>query len=142
MAAETTIRDTLNTADPNRLDRALKDINFGDLVSLLMASLTPTESTVVVTASVGPIANQPSAVYQVNATAAGTTGIKKLLKGPITGPHAILPAVGECVWDGALSILFNATDAVTQMAVTYALATPVVASILRRSLGETDTPTV
>lgn len=138
----TTLRDVLNTADLNTLADALRDIKFGDLVTLLIDSLADTETAVVPAADVITLANVPSCVYQVDVATAGmggVTGIKKLLKGPVSGVGAITPATGECVWDGGLHIKFAAIDIAATVDVAYTRATVApVASIMDRSLGEQD----
>jgi hypothetical protein len=139
MAAETTLRDSMNSEMPQRLYPALSGW-FGEVMSMLIAAMTPTEAAVAVAASVGVMAAQPVALLQVVGNVGGTVGVKKLLVGPITGPHAVVPGRGECCWDGGLNILFNSVDAITQMAVTYTLA-PTTAqgcSLMRRYVGETN----
>lgn len=139
MAAESTLRDSLNTSDPNRANAAMQDINMGDLLALVIAGLTPTDAGLVPASNVATLTAQPTAVFQVNATAAASTGIKKLLKGPIVGAGAILPAPGEAVWDGGVKIKFNAADLVTAASITYSKADlSQKASILLRNLGEQD----
>lgn len=123
----TGIRDTLNSGNPNVLGDAFQAIGLGELLSLLIATAagTPTE-----TLAGGSIVNSlatmgavPTALFYVNGTVGGTTGVKKLRKGPVSGPNAIVPASGECVWDGGLHILFAAVDAITTCTVLYAVAT-------------------
>ena len=63
----------------------------------------------------------PTAVFQVNATTATTTGVKKLRKG-VVGTD--VPATGECIWQpGTKTIALAVVDAVTVCAVTYSVAT-------------------
>lgn len=132
------IRDTLNAADANRLPAAFSKIGFGDLVNTLMSAIANTESGVAATANVAPLANQPSYLWKVNATAGGVTGVKKLLKGPITGTNAIVPLTGQACWDGAKKVLFATADAVTTAAFVYAQSTDVTCSVLARDLEEQD----
>lgn len=122
MSISNSVRSVLDAGAINELGEACQRAKLGEILTLAIAALTPTESGVVVTANVAPLANQPVALLQVNATAAGTTGIKTLKVGLITGTGAIVPATGECVWDGDKKVLFNATDAVTAAAFTYSVA--------------------
>jgi len=133
------IRDTLNLGDANRLSAAFAKIGLGDLLNLLITAMTATEAGVTVTTNKATLANQPSSLYQINATAGTTTGIKKLLRGPITGANAIVPLTGQAVWDGNVSVLFATADAVTAASFTYARAANVTASILQRDIEEQDT---
>lgn len=134
MAAEDTLRDSLNTSDPNRLSAAFQDINLGDLLTMLIAGATPTEAGLSPSSDVVTLAVVPTEVYQVNVTAGSPTGIRKLLKGPQT----IAPATGECVWTpGTKLIKFSAADTDTTVSVTYGRSTDK-ASILLRNLGEQD----
>jgi hypothetical protein len=142
MAAETTIRDSLNSQNPNRICPALAGW-FGEAMSALIAGLAATEAGVVPAGNIlATLANQPDAMLQVNATAAGVVGIKKLLIGPITGAGAIVPKTGECVWNGGLLVAFPAADAVTAVSFTYSVAGTATTgcSLLRRNLGESDAP--
>lgn len=130
------LRTTLNSGNLNQLGDCCADIKMGELLTLAIASLTPTEAAVVPVAHVATLAATPSALFQVNVTAGGSTGIKKLLKGPITGEDAISPAPGECVWNGGVSVKFNAVDNATAVSFTYATATDKL-SILEKNLGQT-----
>jgi len=132
MAAESTIRDSLNSGNPNRVADALRSISFGDLLNLLASALTATETGVTVTANVATLANQPTAFVLANATTATSTGIKALKIGQITGPNAVIPNPGEAVWDGNKKVLFNVADAVTAAAFTYATA----ANVTRSGLSQ------
>lgn len=135
------IRDTLNLGDANRFAAASAKIGLGDLLNLLITALAATETSIAVTTNKATLANQPSpnGLYQINATAGTTTGVKKLLRGPITGALAIVPLTGQAVWDGATSVLFAAVDAVTTASFTYARAANVTASVLQRDIEEQDT---
>ena len=129
------LRNDLNDGNLNQIADEFRQIKMGELVSLLISKLGFTETDVVPSANVATLANQPSAIFQVNAGTATVTGVKKLLKGPITGPRAIVPATGECVWDGGLHVLCAAVDAVTKVSFVYAQATDK-ASILLRAVDE------
>lgn len=133
------LRDDLNNAVPGRLPSALQSMGAGDAINALLKGLAFTETGVVPAANVGTLANQPSTLFRLLATAeTGATHEKALLRGPITGPKAIVPAVGQAVWDGAKKILFNSTDAVTAFSALYAQAADTTASLLQRTIGESD----
>lgn len=131
------LRTDLNNGVLQQIADEFRQISLGELLSLVIKGITPTEAGIVVVPGVdtATLAAQPSALFQVNVTAGGTTGVKKLLKGPLTGPGAVVPASGECVWDGGLVIKFASVDAVTAVSATYAKSTDV-ASILMRSIDE------
>lgn len=136
MSAETTIRDSLNTADPNRIADVLRSLAFGDLLNLLASALTATETGVTVTANVAALANQPTAFVLINGTTGTTTGIKTLRRGQITGVGAAVPLPGEAIWDGGKKVLFNSVDAITVAAFTYATAANVSRSNLAAPLDK------
>jgi hypothetical protein len=58
------------------------------------------------------------------------TGVKKLRRGPISGPGALVPAAGECVWDGGKKVLFAAADLALTASFTYAVSTDLASSLL------------
>jgi len=136
MAAETTLRDSLNTVDPNRLAEVLRLMGFGEMLNLLLSALTATETGVTVTANVATLANVPSSFVLINGTAGTSTGIKTLRQGAISGPNAVPPVAGEAVWDGAKKVLFSTADAITTAAFTYATAANVSRSILAQPLDK------
>lgn len=123
------LRSELNKINLNRLDLLLGIGSLGELLTRLIASATPTEAGVVPSADIATLAAIPSAVFQVNATAGGVTGIKTLRKG-LTSE---VPASGECIWqEGTTKIKFSPADAVTATSVTYCTAA-VKASIMEGS---------
>lgn len=129
-------RDVLNQASPNNICDAFRDIGLGELLNSLIAGATATETGVSVSSNVGALANQPSIKpFYVNATSGTTTGMKKVLVGPITGPSALVPATGQCVWDGGKNILFASVDAVTAFKAFYAKASDVTVSTLQNDVG-------
>lgn len=128
MGAESTLRDTLNTADPGRLPTAFQVMGLGELLSLLIRSVTPTEAGIAVTAHVATLAAQPTALFSVKGIG-GTAGVKTLRRG--TSTDVALP--GEVIWDGGVKLFFNAADANTTADIIYALATDKV-SVLMQSL--------
>lgn len=124
-------------ADPNRLPDIFRELGLGALLAKLIAALTVTESAITVTTNVATLANQPApTIWQINATAGTTTGVKALKIGAITGPGAIVPKTGEAVWDGAKKVLFATVDAVTAASFTYPTAADAVPTILQRDSGQ------
>lgn len=134
--SESNLRGSLNESNQNRIADALRGSGLGDMLNALVIALAATESGLVPASNVITLANQPSTVFDVNATAATTTGHKQLLIGPISGAGAVVPATGQCVWDGGKKILFATADVVTAVSVKYARATDATASLLQRSIGE------
>jgi hypothetical protein len=134
MGAETSLRDTLNTSDLNRIASAGQVMQQGELMNALLNALAATETGVSVSGSKASLANQPTSMVKINATAGTTTGVKKLRIGALTGPNAIVPATGEAVWDGAKTVQFAAVDAVTTAAFTYTKASDVSVSLLQAGL--------
>ena len=131
MSSNSSLREVLNGGNPNEVFDAMVRTNLGDLLSFLLAKLGTdvgysSESPVTLAANVATLSNQPVAVFQVvaaTAGAGGVTGVVKLRKGLITGPKALVPATGECVWDGGKNILFAAADLVLTANFLYAVAT-------------------
>lgn len=121
----TGIRDTLNSGNPNVLGDACQAIGLGEMLSLLIATAgasAPTDTLAGgdIVSHLATMAAVPTALFYVNGTVGTVTGVKKLRKGPVSGPNAIVPATGECVWDGGLHILFAAVDAITTCTLLYA----------------------
>lgn len=134
MGAESTLRDSFNTADTNRVDSGFNQLQLGELLTLLIQASTPTESSVTVTSNVATLAATPTAIFQCNASAGTTTGVKKLL----IGTSATVPAVGQCVWvPGTNTVKFNSADAVSAAHFLYATSV-ISASALLRNIGEQD----
>ena len=131
MSSNSSLREVLNGGNPNEVFDATVRTNLGDLLSYLLAQIGTgvgysSESPVTLAADVATLSNQPVAVFQVVAAtvgAGGVLGVKKLRKGLITGPNALVPATGECVWNGGKNILFAAADAVLTADFLYATAT-------------------
>ena len=125
------LQAVLDSGNLNDIADAAGKLGLGTLLGYLVAKATATES-VTPSSNVATLANAPVAngLFQVNATAGTTTGIKKLRQGPITGPSALVPATGECVWDGAKSVLFAAVDVVSAASFTYAVATDLASRLL------------
>src|SRR5580698_7021929 len=116
------IRATLDLSPINSLADLLRETPFGSLLNAFIKSLTFTETAVVPnsTSQVAVLANQPSTSGMLRALAtAGTGHEKEILIGPISGPAAIIPPAGVCVWDGGKNVLFNTADAVTAVSFLY-----------------------
>lgn len=119
------IRTDLNNADPNILADELRTVRLGDFIGYLVqrviagTGLGYTEADVVPSSNVCTLAAVPTMIFQANVTAGTTTGVKTLRRGPLTGPSAITPATGECVWDGNLSVKFATADAATKVSFLY-----------------------
>lgn len=120
------IRDTLNSGNLNQIGDATQAIKLGSILSYLISKATPTESSVTVTSNVATLAAKPEVLLQCNVATVGSgsaTGVKKLRRGPITGAGAVVPAAGECVWDGGTKVLFATTDVAATAHFTYVVAT-------------------
>ena len=132
MSSNSSLREVLNGGNPNEVFDATVRTNLGDLLSYLVAQIGSgiayTETDVPVTLNVATLANAPVALFNcVVASVSGgsATGVKKLRRGPITGPSALVPAAGECVWDGGKKVLFAASDLAATASFTYAVANDV-----------------
>ena len=135
MSSSSSLREVLDGGNPNEVFDAMVRMNLGDLLSYAISKMASTESPSV-TLSVATLANAPVALFNVNATAGTVQGVKKLRRGLVSGPNALVPATGECIWDGSKTLLFAAVDAVTTAACTYAVATDI-ASITEAELVNT-----
>jgi hypothetical protein len=118
------IQAVLDSGNLNQLADAAGALGLGTLLGYITENLSYTETGIPVTSNVATLANAPVAngLFQCKATAGTTQGVNKLRQGPITGANAIVPATGECVWDGNVSVLFAAVDAVSAASFTYAVA--------------------
>ena len=139
--ATASVRDQLNGVETaNNLPDLAASMGLGEVLSYLLSKATYTEPGIAVTSNVSTLANQPTSqgLFQcVVASVSGgsATGVKKLRQGPITGTNALVPAAGECVWDGAKSVLFCATDLALTASFTYAVSTDE-ASVTKKALGQ------
>ena len=130
-SSNSSLREVLNGGNPNEVFDATVRMNLGDALSYILANLPAatgigyTETGISVTSSAVALANAPVALFQVKATAGTTQGVKKLRKGPVSGPSALVPATGEVIWDGGKNILFAAVDAVSAASFLYAVATDI-----------------
>ena len=142
MSAESTLRDSLNTADPNRNDVAMQDLQHGEVLNLLLRTQTPTEAALVPATDVITMAATPKALLDVNvATSGGAfTGRKKLLKGFTAADGTIrpVPAAGQATWDGATKVRLAAADLALTVNVLYTTEALSSVSYLQRSIGEQD----
>jgi hypothetical protein len=135
------VRDQLNGVETaNNLPDLCASMGLGEILSYAISKMGYTETGIAVTTNVSTLANQPTSqgLFQcVVASVSGgsATGVKKLLKGPVSGVGAIVPASGECVWDGGLHVLFCATDLALTASFTYAVSTDE-ASITKKALGQ------
>lgn len=142
------IRQVLDTSPLNSLADLLRETPFGSLLNAFIKSLTMTETGVVPnsTTQIAVLANQPSllpvpGMLRALATAeTGTVHEKEILIGPISGPLAIVPPAGVCVWDGGKNVLFNSADLVTAVSFLYLKDSDTTAGVFQRSPGIRNTP--
>ena len=138
MSATSSLREVVNGGNPNQLFDAVVRMNLGDVLSFLLAKIGTatgvgyTEAGVSVTLNVATLAAQPKALFQVVPTAGTHQGVKKIRRGPVTGSNALVPAAGECIWDGGVKVLFAAYDAISACSFLYAVAADIA------SLTESD----
>ena len=126
------LQAVLDSGNLNDLADVAAKAGLGTMLAYACSKMGYTETGISVTTNVATLANAPTTngLFQVVATAGTTQGVKKLRKGPTTGASAIVPATGECVWDGAKSVLFAAVDAVSAASFTYAVSTDLAACLL------------
>lgn len=139
--AETTLRDTFNAADENRVSAAFADLQLGEVLTILINALTATEAAVVPASDIATLAATPQALLNVNVTAGTVTGVKKILKGR-TDPDGIIrpiPATGEVTWNGATKLRFAAADGATAISAWYTTSATSTPGYLRRALGQINT---
>lgn len=133
-----TLRETANNGVLQQMADSARQTKDGDLIGMLIQSLTPTEAAAAVTSSAKTLANAASMVYDVVVTTGGSTG-RKVLK---IGDSSIIPIAGEVVWDGpgGSSMRFAAADAVTASNFLYARfdSANTLTSIGQRKLGQRD----
>ena len=137
------IRSELNNPNLGRLSANLQELQFGELLNLAFAGMAYNEVAspgvgLTVTNNVATLATQPTQIFLANAmTVSGgsATGIKKVLRGPITGDAAVVPASGQCVWNGNVSVLFAASDLVATAEFATSLSATVT-SAMQRVVGQ------
>jgi hypothetical protein len=103
-----------------RLNQARVDILAlrAELAAALVGTVGgATETGVVPVANVATMAASASSIISVRATAAGTTGVKKLVRDPT---HTLV--TGEVFWNGTDKLTFAAIDAVTACDLLYSTA--------------------
>lgn len=138
-ATSPNIRESLDNASPENMADLHRELAYGDLLSMMVLALAPTEAAAAVVLNVATLAAMPGVLLDVVATVGVSLGRKVLRRGPISGPAALSPAPGEVIWDGGKKVLFNAADAVTAASMLYTLASGVVTpSYMQRSPGQQD----
>lgn len=129
------LRELLNMGQPGRPGAIEQAMKLGDLLGTIIRSLTPTEAAAAVTSNSITMASTATQVYDVNATAGGTPGRKKLLIGNADTPCP----TGYAVWNPAdNTVRFSSSDAVTATNLTYATAAGATTSLGQRSLEQND----
>ena len=137
------LRTELNNPTLGRLASVLQELQFGELLNLAFAGMPYNEVAspgvgLTVTTNIATLNAQPTQIFKANAmTVSGgsATGIKKVLRGPITGQNAVIPASGQCVWDGNVSVLFAACDLVTTAEFATVLSSTTT-SVTLRAIGQ------
>ena len=122
----------LDSGNLNNIADASGKLGIGTLLAYAIAKMGYTDTGTAVTSDVVTLTAQPTAngLFKVVAASGTVTGMKKLLRGPISGAGAIVPATGECVWDGGLHVLFAAVDAVATASSTFAVSTDTASALL------------
>jgi len=129
------LQSVIDSGNINQLGDAAAKLGLGTLLAYAASKMGYTQTGIAVTSNVSTLANAPTAegLFQcVVASVSGgsATGVKKLRRGPISGTGALVPAAGECVWDGGLHVLFAAADLAATASFTYAVATDLASSLL------------
>ncbi len=138
MAADATLRDTMNQGEAQRLPDVDRDVQMGELINALINDMSNTETSVTVTSNVATLANTPQALFDAKISAGTSTGSKKILKVTNAFLTANNPAAGSCYWDGGVKVKFNATDAGTAAHFKYSRAADVSCGYLQRALNQQD----
>jgi hypothetical protein len=137
------IRSELNNQSLGRLCANLQELQLGELLNLALAGVAYNEVAspgvgLTVTNNVATLGTKPTQILMANAmTVSGgsATGIKNVLYGPVTGTAAVVPASGQCVWDGNVSVLFAASDLVATAEFATSLSATVT-SAMQRVVGQ------
>jgi hypothetical protein len=134
------LRTELNNPNFGRLGSVLQELQLGELLNLSFNGMPYNEVAspgvgLTVTSNVATLNAQPTQIFKANAMTGTTTGIKKVLRGPITGKDAVVPASGQCVWDGNVSVLFAAIDAVATAEFATVLSATTT-SVTLRAIGQ------
>ncbi len=110
----TSVRTSLNKANPASIAMDLQRIGFGEVLNLIPKTLRSAVTTHKITLPENAKALRILAAYGVG-TASG-------YKNPRAVGDGTVPAVGECSINGAGDILFNIADAITLATVVYLAA--------------------
>lgn len=138
MASDTTLRDTMNQGEAVRLPDVDRDMKQGELINALINALANTETSVTITSNVATLAGSPLVLWDAKISAGTTVGSKLVRKVSNAFLTANAPAAGECFWDGATKVKFNAVDAGSAAHFKYPLVGDSSCSFLRRVLGQVD----
>ena len=101
---------------------------FGSVVGYTDTGKAVTSNVATLTAA--PVSNGLFQCVVASVSGGSATGVKKLRVGPISGSNALVPAAGECVWDGGVKVLFAAADLAATASFTYAVAADTASSLL------------
>jgi hypothetical protein len=137
------IRGTLNAGDANRTPAAGAAIKMGSMLNFLLNAATPNQGSTAITSNKGTLTAQPDALHDVKiltVSGGSATGRKTILKGQITGSNALVPAAGQVVWDGNVTLLFAAADLGSTFSALFTTAADSTVGSMARELGEQDTP--
>jgi hypothetical protein len=133
--SSSSIQAVIDSGNINQLGDAAQKAGLGTMLAYAASKMAYTETGIAATLNVSTLANAPVAnglfkCVVASVSGGSATGPKKLLRGPISGPGAFVPAAGECVWDGGLHVLFSAADLAATASFTYAVATDVASCLL------------
>jgi len=133
--SSSSLQSVIDSGNINQLGDAAQKAGLGTLLAYATSKMGFTQTGIAVTSNVSTLANAPTAngLFQcVVASVSGgsATGAKKLRRGPISGSGALVPAAGECIWDGGLHVLFAAADLALTASFTYAVATDIASNML------------
>ena len=126
------VQAVLDSGNANNLADACAKLGVGTLLAYAISKMGYTDTGTAIVSDVVTLTAQPVAngLFKVVAATGTVTGMKKLRRGPISGAGAIVPATGECVWDGGLHVLFAAVDAVATASSTFAVAADTASTML------------
>jgi hypothetical protein len=133
--SSSSLQAVLDSGNINQLGDAAEKLGLGTLLAYAASKMGFTETGIAVTSNVSTLANAPTSagLFQcVVASVSGgsATGAKKLRRGPVSGSGALVPAAGECIWDGGKKVLFAAADLALTASFTYAVATDLASALL------------
>jgi hypothetical protein len=112
----TALQDKLNSPALGKFADALALAPVGDILAVLLAAATATETGLSASGNKGALgqAPTPNGLFQVNATTATHAGVKQI----VTDPTATL-ITGQVYWDGGVNLTFAAVDGVTAFSALY-----------------------